>query len=253
MLICAPNFRDLGGARVTDGRIVRYGRVFRSEAILRPRQEDIDALARHKIGLVFDLRSASEAASHPNSFMRSQGAEILAFNVGTDVRAKGTFWDLLSQDASPPTVQALLQKIYRAIPLAVAPALRTLFERLDSGAPPLLLHCAAGKDRTGVVSAMLLQALGAPREAVVEDYLETRNRLTERWVAQSTKTMTEVAGGPLHAESLDMLIGVRRDFLEHSFCWMERKFGDADNFLRVEAGLTDDRRSRIRDRLLETD
>jgi hypothetical protein len=49
-----------------------------------------------------------------------------------------------------------------------------------------------------------------------------------------------------------MLIGVRRDFLEHSFGWMARRFGDADSFLRAEAGLTDDRRARIRDRMHET-
>jgi protein-tyrosine phosphatase len=251
MLVCAPNFRDLGGCRVADGRVVRYGRIFRSEAILSPCTADIAALASHGIGVVFDLRSASEAASCPNDFLRSQGAEILNFNVGADVRAKGTFWDMLAEDASPLAVEALLQKLYRAIPKAVTPALRALFERLDSESPPILLHCTAGKDRTGVVSAMLLQALGASREVVIGDYLETKNRLTEKWIAEGTRTMNEVAGRPVHPETLDMLIGVRRDFLEQSFSWMERKFGDADSFLRAEAGLTDDRRARIRDRLLE--
>lgn len=231
---------------------MRRGRVFRSEAILRPELADIDTLGRHGIKLVLDLRSTAEADTHPNHYLRGQGAEIIHFNVGTDVRAKGGFWDQLATDSSPAAVQALLQKAYRQLPMAVAPALRVLFERLEADAPPILLHCAAGKDRTGIASALLLHALGTPFEVIEEDYLETQNRLTEPVRARGAAFMRKAIDGELNPESLDMVLGVRRDFLEHAFSWMTRKYGDPDAFLRAESGLSDQRRARIRDRLLES-
>ena len=251
-LICAPNFRDLGGRPAADGRRMRLGRVFRSEVILRPEPADIDTLGRHSIQLVLDLRSTAEAETHPNDYLRGQGAEIVHFNVGTDVRAKGGFWDQLATDSSPAAVQKLLQKAYRAIPMAVAPALRFLFERLEADAPPTLLHCAAGKDRTGIASALLLHALGTPFDEIEEDDRETRKRRTEPVRARGAAVMRKVAGGELSPESLDMLLGVRRDFLGHAFSWMTGKYGNPDEFLRAEADLSDRRRARIRECLLES-
>jgi len=149
-------------------------------------------------------------------------------------------------------VQALLQKAYRQLPIAVAPALRFLFKRLEADAPPTLLHCAAGKDRTGIASALLLHALGMPFDVIAEDYLETRNRVTAAVRARGAAFMSKVAGGELNPESLDMLLGVRRDFLEHAFSWITGKYGDPDAFLRAEADLSDQRRARVRELLLES-
>ena len=251
MLECAPNFRDLGGLIGDRGRRVRPGLVFRSDAVLRPTEADIAYLRECRIGVVMDLRSSSEAADDENEHFRENGAELFQLNVGTDVRAKGSFWEKLASDSSPQTVRDLLHSIYRSIPMAVAPALQIVFERIEAGSPPILTHCAAGKDRTGVAVALLLHALGSSMDGIMKDYLETQNRLTQASITRSTETLAAIVGEPLHPESLSLLSGVRRDFLKQSFSWMDRKYDGADGFLESCAGLTNQRKAAIRRALLE--
>ena len=246
----APNFRDLGGIPAAQGRPIRSGRLYRSEAIANLDADEAAALARLGIGLVFDLRSAAEAQAVPNHYWTAQGAEVLAFDIGADVKAKGSFWNRLQDDARPETVSLLLQSVYRSIPMAVAPALRTLFDRLAQGAPPLLIHCSAGKDRTGVTVALLLHALGASDAAILDDYLETTARISESTLAHARRQFSEIAGAPISEDSLAMLAGVRGEFLAQSFSYIERKFGGADAFLAEHAGLDDRKREAMRAQVL---
>ena len=245
-IACAPNFRDLGGLPTVGGGRIRSGRLYRSDLVLNPKGEDADTLDRCGIGLVFDLRSAAEIASHPNRYWQSRGIEVLSFDIGTDVRAKGSFWEVLREDSSPARVEALIHGIYRSIPQAVAPALTVLFDRLArSDAPPVLLHCTAGKDRTGVAVALLLHALGVTREAILSDYVETCARITDKVIARARKTMEEVAGGPLEDASLRYLTHVEPAFLDQSWGRIDRKHGGVDAFLEMETGLDAERRNQI--------
>ncbi|MDO8706077.1 MAG: tyrosine-protein phosphatase [Sulfuricaulis sp.] len=250
LLSGAPNFRDLGGVRTQDGRWIRGGHVFRSEALTALHEDDAGALATCGIRLVLDLRSAAESAAHPGLHWRSAGTEVLSFDIGTDVRAKGSFWSRLEDDASPAGVQALMLQIYRSLPLATLPALRTLFQRLASGASPLLIHCTAGKDRTGFVIAMLLHALGVPRSLILEDYLESERRIGDGARADAAQLLAEVSGQPAHDDSVALISGVRADYLAQSFAYIERKFGSVDAFLHSEAGLEKSQQHRIREYLL---
>lgn len=250
-LACAPNFRDLGGLPTLDGGHVCHGRLFRSDFVHSPGDIDAQALDRCGIGLVFDLRSASEIASHPNAHWASRNAELLSFDIGTDVRAKGSFWEILREDSRPERVEALIHSIYRAIPIAVAPALRTLFDRVaDGDVPAMLLHCAAGKDRTGVAVALLLHALGVVPDAIDADYMETCARVTEEGIARARQTMANVAGRPLEDASLRYLTHVEPSFLAQSWSRIDRKYGGIDAFLETETGLDPARRAALRDRLV---
>ena len=250
-LACAPNFRDLGGLPTADGGRLRPGRLFRSDLVPLPEGKDLEALDRCGIGLVLDLRSAAEIASHPNGHWLSRDVEVLTFDIGTDVRAKGSFWEVLREDSSPARVEALIHSIYRSIPLAVAPALTILFDRLSRpDAPAVLLHCTAGKDRTGVAVALLLYALGVTREAIVADYMETCARITDDVVARARKTMADVAGSPLEEASLRHLTHVEPAFLDQSWSRLDRKYGGIDGFLETETGLDAARRAALKKTLV---
>jgi len=251
-LTCAPNFRDLGGLLAGDGMTIRHGRLFRSEMIARPDDADATALGGCGIGLVIDLRSASEAQSTPNHFWTAQGVEVRAFDIGTDVRAKGSFWDRLAEDPSEAGVAALMAVIYRSIPNAVGPPLSALFDALAEGAPPTLIHCAAGKDRTGVVVALLLHALGVPDAVIMADYMETAARVTPETRRRASKTFTRIVGGEMEEASLDLLVSVRRNFLESAYAYIDRKYGGISAYLTSMAGLDADKRAAMRANLLET-
>lgn len=250
-IACAPNFRDLGGLPTIDGGRIRPRRLFRSDLILRPESDDLETLDRCGIGLVLDLRSAAEIASHPNRYWFSRDVEVLTFDIGTDVRAKGSFWEILREDSSPGRVEALIHSIYRSIPDAVAPALAALFDRLSRDeAPGVLLHCTAGKDRTGVAVALLLHALGVTRDAILADYLETCARVTDAVVAGARKTMADVAGRPLEDDSLRYLTHVEPAYLDQSWSRLDRKYGGADAFLEAQTGLDPMRRASLRKTLV---
>jgi len=244
-LNCAPNFRDLA-ATAGQGRL-RTGLIYRSDVVLRPSDEEAEALRALGVRLVFDLRSALEAEAAPNVFWRGHGIEVLEFNIGSDVRAKGSFWEVLKDDHSPEAVHALLSRIYRSIPMATAPALSSLFKRLAQGDAPLVIHCSAGKDRTGFVSAMLLSALGADREEIRADYLASQGRSNPKRLAHARALLAEAVGGDVDEKAMELFTGVHADFLDASFSWIDRKFGDTDGFLREVVGLDEATRGRVRE------
>lgn len=211
---------------------------------------DMEILRSLKLGLVLDIRSASEAREFPNDVLGGICADVRQLNVGTDVRARGTFWDVLAEDCTPMAVEALVHKIYRAIPIAVAPALAIYFEHAGEHPEPTLIHCTAGKDRTGVAVALLLETLGVTRDAIFEDYLATRT-ISDAKIESGAQNFAEIAGRTLPDESLRMLAGVRRDFLEQSYAWIERKHGTTEAFLQAHAGLSVAKAESLRAALLE--
>lgn len=249
-LAAAPNFRDIGGLPAASGRRVAYGRVFRSEAVLSPGPDDLAVLEAHGVRLVCDLRTAPERAGAPNAFWRARGVELLELDIVADIRGRAHL-DAMQADPGEGGAIELMRLTYRALPAAAAEHLRQLFRRIDEGHLPLLVHCTAGKDRTGVVIAMLLAALGAPREAIYADYLESGKRPNPA-VSQATRElMSRLLGGPVEEAALQALAGVRPEYLDESFAAVEAAYGSVDGYLLQAAGLDEALRGRVRERLLE--
>jgi hypothetical protein len=161
MLEGAFNFRDLGGLELADGRRVRGGRLFRSDTLQALTPRDVELLLDH-IGLrtVVDLRLAKEVQAEGRGLLGESG--------------RVTFVDSPFEMASTegvPTDQ-VLERLYErclasdSLPLAV--------ESIAASADrPTLFHCAAGKDRTGIVAAMVLGLVGVEEDAIVADYMRS--------------------------------------------------------------------------------
>ena len=88
-LVCAPNFRDLGGAPAADGRQVAFGLVFRSEAVLAPTDADASILRAHRMRLVCDLRGDHERSLAPNAWWRAQDAALLELDTTAGMQSSG--------------------------------------------------------------------------------------------------------------------------------------------------------------------
>ncbi|WP_113701475.1 tyrosine-protein phosphatase [Nonomuraea lactucae] len=182
----AVNVRDLGGLPTSDGGVTRYGRILRADNLQGLTHRDVSRLVGElKLRHVVDLRSTAEVALEgPGPLTREQGVthhHLTLFAEGgrhTDVEAetvdieKVLPWQerRLDEDLR---VTGFYYGYLRDRPDAVVAALRAM--SLDDGAA--VVHCAAGKDRTGVLSALALEAAGVTREAVVEDYVATGERL----------------------------------------------------------------------------
>jgi protein-tyrosine phosphatase len=145
----ASNLRDLGGWRTAEGRRVRHGRIFRSAALHGLTEADLARLNETGLRTVCDLRGAREAARAPSRLLE-RGA------------------------ATGEGATDLLRQAYLAYVSDHLPAYRALFALLlEEARRPLLFHCSAGKDRTGIGAALILTVLGVDRATVVADYVAT--------------------------------------------------------------------------------
>jgi protein-tyrosine phosphatase len=180
----AYNVRDLGGYAVADGRSVRWGRVFRSAALADITPDDAAILLGCGIRSICDLRSGDERLAAPNNWGASTAIEFWA-RPATEI--VGDSRRLLQNClASPARTRATLTQVYREMPFTQASAYAHIFKSLLAGRAPLLFHCSAGKDRSGVAAALLLSALGVAPEQVLADYLlssSVHERMCETFIS----------------------------------------------------------------------
>jgi protein tyrosine/serine phosphatase len=159
-----PNFRDLGGLATTDGRRTRFGVLYRSSGFEEITDRGIETARRLGLCTVIDLRSTDFDARN-----RLQEAGVTVVNIP------------IARDGSPtdprrptrPDGTADMPRVYRMLVDSSAAAIGRLFELVVDGTTPAVIHCAAGKDRTGVIAALLLGAVGVTRAHIVEDFMRS--------------------------------------------------------------------------------
>lgn len=250
MLTTAPNFRDLGGLPTMDGRAVRRGRVFRSEALLEPTDSDAAAIAAHGIVLVCDLRSDTERVHAPNGWWAARGVERLDLDVLAAIRTADGPWTRLKDDPTTTGALAAMEAIYSAMPAAALVHVVAIGERIAAGDLPLLIHCTAGKDRTGFVSAMLLSVLGVEHEAIVADYLDSQGRRTAQVREGTRKMVVDRVGDGVPPSAIDALMGVDRRYIETSFAVVAERYGSVEGYFAA-GGVDRARLDAVRARLID--
>ena len=185
------NFRDLGGYRTADGGITAWGQIFRSDSLHKLTTSDMAALDRLGIRLVYDLRGDDERTAHPNPIDSIQLAVIGQPRDGE----RGTIDSAAFKAASDG--ERLLRDLYIGMLLHSAPLFGQLLTGLaDARNRPAVFHCHAGKDRTGVVAALLLLALGVAEDDVLDDYELTRHYRTLDHQHDSLARLLDVGMSP---------------------------------------------------------
>ena len=235
-----PNFRDLGGLATVDGRVTRRGVLFRSSALEELSSRDVRLLI-DDIGLrtVIDLRSADDR-------------EIAQSLLDTPVR----YINLPISRGGPTTSlerpmgadgRVDMPRIYRMYIETSAPSITEIIAELTSGATPALFHCAAGKDRTGVVAAILLSAVGVTRDAVIADFMETEPVLAD--------IISYLQRRPAYADivlrfppgTMDVDPKFISDFLDD----VDRTYGGMFTWLTEHAGVSPESVARLEQLLVE--
>jgi protein-tyrosine phosphatase len=188
------NFRDLGGYRTDDGRTIGWGRLFRADGLYRLTFDDLDVVDALGIRTVVDLRSAPEFEQHgrfplerhpvafhhlpiiDSTWMASEIPDVDDTDDGAIEFLTWAYGDMLAQGAD---------RFAHAFRVLAVP-----------GAAPAVFHCAAGKDRTGVLAALVLGGLGVDRETIIADYALTREAMVRMrtWVTAHHPEMAERMG-----------------------------------------------------------
>ena len=243
------NFRDLGGYRTQDGRRVKWGKLFRSGSMAGLASSDHDGLARLSIRTIIDLRTAYERQAEPNTWHLA--AKITCWS-GDCHNSFGELRKVLASGLpSAAAARDAMIEGYRRLPFEQAPAFTELFGRLAAGDVPLIVHCSAGKDRTGIAAALVLSALGVARDTVVEDYVLT-NKVAdlERHHLQRAR-QRKSALADQSPEIISAVMSAHADYLYAAFAVMEERYGTIGGYLREQANVTPETLHRIQRALLE--
>lgn len=250
-----PNFRDLGGYETTDGHIVRWGILYRSGVLSNLTTADFKYLTPLGVRVVCDFRTAQENSTNPEIWIPGSDVEHISLPIGSGSKkgSSPSLESLLAQNPTPEQLKARLTHTYGEFAFTNAPEYSKVFEQLKSDHLPLLYHCAAGKDRTGVFSAFLLLTLGVPEKTVLADYELTNKYLRDAISDDASKKLlsSNPALASATAEQRQVLMAADPEYLKSTLRQIEVKFGSFDNYRRTELHVSDDDVAKLRARLLE--
>jgi protein-tyrosine phosphatase len=254
-LVGAPNFRSLAGIQTADGRRIREHRLFRSELLSELTEDDLKQVGALEIGLVCDLRNPRERAAHNNRWPAQQTVRTVVREPDSGLRtAVRPDWEtcLLAADFDEEQARQFMLEAYRNMPLELARHIVALVEYCGRpGNSGVLIHCMAGKDRTGFVCAMMLSMLGVPIGTILENYMESEQRLRNRSKMQALLTFSFGAEIPARAQRAADAIGtVRVEYLQSSFNEIDRQYGSIDAYLASITGLTNESIRQMQQHLL---
>ena len=234
----ASNFRDLGGYPSRDGRMVRWRQIFRSNHLGHLTAADVEVLRPLGLRSAFDFRGTEERVE---ALCGLEEIAVHSLPVEPTVVASLRARRATGVALSPADALEVMRDSYRNYVRDNTASYRTLFTHLLEDRAPLVIHCTAGKDRTGFACALILHALGVPDEVISEDYLLT-NRFYRRDPSASSDLPDEVR---------EVLGTVQTSFLAAAFEAIDADYGDLECYFSSGLGIGAEQRARLQARYLE--
>ena len=231
------NFRDIGGYETADGRCVRWGAVFRSGSLHRLTTADRENLAQLGVRTIIDLRSTAELDRDG----RFDGSEVSFHHVPLHDAPNASVDDVHDDRGSG------LGELYVAMAKSGRSGVAAALVVIAVAEYPVVIHCFAGKDRTGIVAALVLSSLGVPDATIAADY-----QLSDDWLAPSVAWAEE--NDPEWAAHMAALppwvLRAPPSAMPTFLDTLREQHGSIDNYL-VQAGVDRTLLHRLRTRLLE--
>lgn len=233
------NFRDLGGLTTADGRSVRRRTVYRSDTLSRLGAEDRDAFAALGIRTVIDLRRPAEVASMGRV---PEWTQV----VWRHNHLEHPTWDHSTYTAEIGVSRWLAERYLELAHYGKADIARVVGMLTDDDHGPTVVHCVAGKDRTGLIVALTLDLLGVPDDQIAADYA-----LTERSAPMFSQWVRTAFPKEDHATTPPFFTYTPAEAMLMTLHGLRRHHGSVTEYL-IDAGLHRDRVQRLRERLLES-
>lgn len=212
------NFRDLGGFKTKEGKYTKWGKIFRSDDLNHLTKTDLEYLSSIPLTTIIDFRSPQEIANaadkNPSSIKNNVQLNIAPGNLSDANQLASLSEKEMEQFMMDLNVHLVTDSI-------AIDAYKQLFEMLQSEVDsPLMYHCSAGKDRTGMGTALILYSLGVNEEDIEQDYLASNHYLGDKYATIKEEHPNLVA-----------LLEVRPQYLQAGFDKIKEEYGSIDNFL----------------------
>jgi protein-tyrosine phosphatase len=206
--------------------------------------------------VVCDFRTPDENKESPEKWIPGSSVKHLHVPIGTEAgnNAAISMQRLIAGNPTAEQLRARMDQVYREFAIAAAPQYAAVFRQLEQDHLPLLYHCTAGKDRTGVFSALVLLSLGVPEKTVLGDYTLTdkyfadagnRSKGTPQSIQKTQKELVH-----LSPEQLHVLMRADPEALKSALEAIDDKYGSFDNYRRQALGVSDSGLQKLRSRLL---
>ena len=223
LLETTMNTRDLGGHQCINECTTKFNRILRSDKQNYPNDRDLTFLKENGITTIIDLREAASIKASPNAFEKKEGFTYYNFPIEEGIQV-------------PESVEAVPGSY---MDIAAAPVLKDVFTTMAETETGVMFNCSAGKDRSGVVTAIILMLCGVKDEEIVEDYMLTKEYNKERFKMAA-----------IHHPDLDLNIIIPRESYIMDFMKLFReKYGTVEEYFR-SIGVSDEIREKLKHKLV---
>jgi protein-tyrosine phosphatase len=242
------NCRDLGGYKGVDGRTVRWGHVYRSDNLANLTPADVEHLSRIGVRTLVDFRHDVEVTNAPTPAL-APDVDVLRLPIGGEAAEGREMLDRVLAGEFDGLDAEWFADIYVQMLEFGAREFGTVVElAADPERHALLFHCTAGKDRTGVASALILRELGVPDDAVLDDYELTTQYRSGRRLAELRPRFDEAG---IDLEKFLPFFTAQREVLAAALADIDDRWGGTAGFLTGPGGVDPDTLDRLRDTLLD--
>ncbi|MBC1334266.1 tyrosine-protein phosphatase [Listeria booriae] len=243
------NFRDLGGYVNTAGKTVKWGKLYRSSLLTNITEKDKDTLEKLGVSWICDLRSTSEIAAKPTPVLAHiQNRHI---PIGT-AKNESTESQKIDIPDDHRVYEPLMGESYRVFAQS-KDGFREIFnDIIEKEEVPFLFHCTAGKDRTGVLGALLLKLLDVPENTILADY-ELTNQYADNILGEMQGLVNAFSNSEkkIDLENFRPMAEARPAYLEIAFDEMQKEYGSVDAYLEKGIGITSSEKAKFQTMMLE--
>jgi protein-tyrosine phosphatase len=241
------NFRDFGGGLTRDGMKVRKGLLYRSGVWQKINDADRVYIESLNIQYVIDFRSMEEQERKP-SFL--PGREKISMPCNIDRLTRDGLRPLWLKRDADDRIMDVINGVYSdMVDMMVEPMGKMINLMLTPGALPIIIHCHAGKDRTGFAAAMIQWFLGMDRDAIIAEYLKSNVFLMPK-ISKLMNRLHLFTAGLYPKSNLQAAFEVRERYLITAMKKVEQKYGGIDKYF-MRSGITEKQLDDLRSLMLE--
>ena len=247
------NFRDYGGYATANGGRLKTGVLFRSGQHVGATTEDLAAIAALDLQIVIDLRGNSERRSYPCARPEGFGAAVHFFDGETAGRGGAPHVEAVREITGAGDAHRAMVALYAFMPFRpnLIAVMQMYFEALAERDGAHLLHCLAGKDRTGLAAALLHTLMGVHPDDMMTDYLLTNTAgNSEARIAAGAASIRASRGPQISDDAIRILMGVDEAFLDAALSAIVAEHGSVEGYARNVLGVTPERRAQIAGRII---